>query len=412
MYHSNPLKNPNATDIAANVAIHEGLNVAATQSVAVARLLHATNETSSTATAALAKVADDLRRAKAACELATRRAAEVAAELASAIDEISQAADVTSCKWIARSYHDAKQLACGTGSTQVEILGLLLAAAATCLWIGLCALACLRPAAVVALEWRDRPPSQQGGGWGEPIGTHHGGEASGTGEGGGGSSAFALWGSGRRSPPLNDSGGGWSGRLEFGGSERESVVMERESPFAYYRQQALGEPLSGAGRPSASSMSMAHEKQIGRLVSSPDWPADRAGITTRSTVNSSASLYPDVPGSAGSALERSRAGAKSSSVVGGSMGRSWPPGSADGPGGAGPSGACTEPLLMRGTHDTSLSFNPGEESDSASDGSASSTSRRRRSSSTMRRASKFVSKTLFGGGSKKPRDGGGRRRSM
>jgi len=74
--------------------------------------------------------------------------------LESAVDEVGRAEQVTSCGWIHSGYEDARALTCGPLATQSKLLGICLALAATCLALALCALACVRPAPVVALQFR------------------------------------------------------------------------------------------------------------------------------------------------------------------------------------------------------------------------------------------------------------------
>ena len=194
---------------ATNVALKAALATLGDSAPPVVGALTACNYTSYVlAPTVLSTLNESLLTARSVCEDAVAQGMDLAAQLEAAVDEVGLAEQVTSCAWVSTSFEHLKDLTCGPAQLQLGLLGLTLGCAALCLWVGLCGLACLRPIPAVALEWVDRSRS------------------------------------GRARIATGEMG---TGPRDGRSAGRGAVAVERESPFAYFRQEPGSGPRAWDG---------------------------------------------------------------------------------------------------------------------------------------------------------------------
>ena len=208
--YGTPLLGPDAQMIAVNKRLLDTLADAASMTAPIATLVDACNASAASAPHAFSDVEHALLGARSVCESTATRGHELDKVLSTVIDDVARAEDVTPCGWVSRSYTRAKDLTCDVGYAQIVMLGFLMGGAAIALALGVCVLTCTRPPqTLVALELRGRGPSVAGG---------------------------------YSARPTRDTSASQGGMMRPGEEplvlpREPSIVLERESPFAYYSAQ-------------------------------------------------------------------------------------------------------------------------------------------------------------------------------
>ena len=238
--YGTPPTGPDAQMIIVNARLHERLDAADNLTAPLTQLVASCNTSANAAPAVLQRITDTLKAARADVSATWSQGRVLQTTINDVVDDVERARDVTPCGWVGSSYQRARSLTCDAVHTQAAAIGLLLAAAAALLFVGVCTLTCTRNGRpLLALE-PSRRLSQPALG-GAPLETSGSGRsdlsASMGGYGGysvGGYGGYSAGGSEEALVAARHLGAG----SPFASVAREpSGFVERESPFHRYTAQ-------------------------------------------------------------------------------------------------------------------------------------------------------------------------------